>query len=546
MARTPSPLRIVLTAVITMVVAIRVGAWLMTSAPPAMPGGDGEIAGIVVDDSGRPIVGVALGLALSSAPDRLRWPAASAADGRFHFANLPRELFVLRSTKAGFLGGPFVVGAGDWGHTPIDLTDANYLHGLRVEMRRAGAISGVALDAAGRPLARYGVSARRIVNGAEDTTFQTGLLATTDVNGRYRLSELQPGDYRIRVRRPDDKIFRLYFPAVMNPSDAELVTVGPGEERAGVDLRIPGVGRSDIEGVVPNTGGFTYPLKVSVFDADAPVISNDARTTEAGPDGRFGVSGLPAGRYLVVAQTTTQRSTPVGDRSSHLLQHSGAVVVETSGVRPARTTLRLDDGVRVSGYVRRAGLSPAGLTVRLVATDTETEARLGAFRVLAQTMVDGSFSISHVPPGRYLVTISEHDVVSTIRKAGSTVAGDRLEVATEDVGGIDIDVVSHTAEIRGTVRTSDGSAAPAAIVVAFPADARPDTAAATAFHVARPATSGRFVMDHLPPGAIAVIAVKDLPKDAWQRPATIDALRAAATRVVLEHGQSRTVELIAR
>ena len=150
--------------------------------PLALPVAADELAGVVEDESGKPLAGVTV--------DAWTWfpgnETTTDVDGRFSLKGLDmREPVELQFTKAGFCPRLFVaepVGKPNW---VVRLNSRTYLEG-RV------------LDLEGRPVAGINLRATR---GPFETAGEVWTETETDSDGRYRIY-LEPDTYELRVRRP--------------------------------------------------------------------------------------------------------------------------------------------------------------------------------------------------------------------------------------------------------------------------------------------------------------------------------------------------------
>jgi hypothetical protein len=133
-----------------------------------------SIRGIVTDGKGAPQAGVYV--AAQAGKDKASMK--TGPDGRFELAGLPEGARALvRTFRSGLVDDirrDVVAGAAD----------------LRLVVKPGLAVSGRALDAAGRPLADTAVRVELIEDGKRSA------YARTDDEGRFELAGLVPGRYR--------------------------------------------------------------------------------------------------------------------------------------------------------------------------------------------------------------------------------------------------------------------------------------------------------------------------------------------------------------
>jgi hypothetical protein len=338
-------------------------AWPQTPVPPrdtrpvetAAPAGTASISGtVVVAGSGQPARRARV--SLSGAELRGSLSKTTDAEGRFAFAKLPAGRYSLTVSKSAHVSatyGQHRPGSGRPG-TPIQLADGQRFE-ARLQLPRGGAITGTVLDEHAEATPAIPVRAMRYVMQNGQRTLQSAGTGTTDDRGVFRIFGLQPGDYVVcatprgatgsdaermqaeveAMRRAAESVAQreatearalqdrltflqsqmndeqqatgyspICFPGTPATANASAVSLGVGEERGGVDFQLQLVPLARIEGTVMNPGGAPLQnLQVTLMPAgDLPSI--DTRSTRPGPDGRFSMSGVPPGQYMMVARAT--------------------------------------------------------------------------------------------------------------------------------------------------------------------------------------------------------------------------------------------------
>jgi hypothetical protein len=278
---------------------------------------------------------------------------------------------------------------------------------------------------------------------------------TTDENGAYRLERLAEGDWRVTVskggyvswqfgqRRPFElpppisltraQTFTANIPLARGGAISGRVYDASGESVAGLQVRVY---RARIEG-----GG--RRLK-AVGAAD---LTDDT--------GAFRVYGLPPGDYYVAASLrvapidsiveTTYSPTyfpGTGDlaEAQRIKLGMGAEATATFPLLPVRRT-------RISGVVMNGAGSPADAYLSLVSEGSEFGVPTGAGGV---TRSDGTFTMSDVEPGRYVLK-------ATLRGDGpDESAAMPLTVDGSELTGITL-VTGRPATVRGTIVADAGA-----------------------------------------------------------------------------------------
>lgn len=171
-----------------------------------------------------------------------------------------------------------------------------------------GRVSGVVTDAEGNPAARV----RLTLADADDPRLErgSGKAAYTDEEGRYGFKEVPPGRYVMaanlarfpQYNQPTHAFPLTYYPSAARASDAEVITLGAGENVRGRDLRLPPrrAARAVEITVVWDDGQPVAGAHVSFKDVTYHDRSNQygARTDA---EGRFRLNGYEGQTFVVEA-----------------------------------------------------------------------------------------------------------------------------------------------------------------------------------------------------------------------------------------------------
>jgi len=118
------------------------------------------------------------------------------------------------------------------------------------------------------------------------------------------------------------------------------------------------------------------------------------------------------------------------------------------------------------------------------------------------------------------------------------------DLGTSDISGVVVMFTDRRTELSGTVTGSSGSDATASVIV-FPVDPALWEAGTMSRRLLMTRTSpaGGFSVRTLPTGAYYVAAVPDELAGDWNDPVFLEALSASATRVQLDEGAARMLDL---
>ena len=315
--------------------------------------------------------------------------------------------------------------------------------------------------------------------------------------------------------------------------------------RAGQQARdsrvVPTTGMATVSGRVLHDDGSGQPVRrarVSLRSAetrlDHAVMTDD--------QGRFVLSGVPAGRYSLTASKPAYITTYYGSRRAG--RGPGVPVAVTEGARLENMELRMPRGAVISGRAfDDMGQPMANVGIRVMRSRAVGGARalmgVGGLRSSTQTDDRGSYRIYGLEPGEYVVVVnppragssgirqlSTSDVDAAIADLGREGAGrvpfggravgfapvyypgttsgeaaTRVTVAAgQELEGIDIPVsLVPTATIEGTIVGPDGRPVPGVSALLLPESATP-VLSIGATSIIRTNEDGTFAARNVVPG----------------------------------------------
>ena len=592
------------------------------------PTGTGSIVGsVTVADSGQAARKVRVTLSGSE----LRGGRSVTTDdqGQFSFVNLPAGRFMLSASKPGYVSvsyGQRRLGPGQSG-TAIQLSD-NQKFEAKLQIPRGGVITGTVVDERGEAIPGTSVRVLRYAMQSGQRTLQQGGTGSTDNRGIYRVYGLQPGEYvvaatprntsttdEVRMRaeveamrtaaqnmgdaraaearqlvervqamqaqvaaatadEPTTGYAPVYYPGTTSPASAASVNVGVAEEKSGVDFQLQLVPIANIEGVVVTASGpaaQNVQLTLVNLGFEVPGIGNS--TTRVDRDGRFRISNVAPGQYMLVARGTLggrdpragemqaveeRRAAAAGRGANPAQANDPARVwamadVSVDGRDVANLVLTLQPGMTVSGRVAFEGSTaqpPTDLS-RLRVSITPTDPA-GAMRQLASSAngrvdASGKFTISGVSPGKYRLTGSGAGQGWTV--GSSVVSGqDTLDVPFEvkpnqSVINAVLTFTDRQTEVTGTLVDAKGQPAADYTIIVYPADREYWLPQSRRIQSSRPGTDGSFTFRNLPAGDYRVSAVLDPEPGTWYDPQFLQQLEAQSMRVTLGPGEKKVQNL---
>jgi len=568
--------------------------------PPAaatVPQGTASISGVVVSaDVGRPVRRATV--TASGAGDIRSVRTAQTDDnGTFVFTNLQPGEYTLAANKGGFVEsiyGQRQPGSGRLG-TPIRLTAAQQVKDLRLPLARGGVLTGVVLDEVGDPAFGIAVRAYKWVMKSGERTLVETASGVTDDRGIYRIPALLPGEYVAGVLPPAGDLMsiklngqtefvkiigaienrlelsmdtpvaarardgaggtgppktgfaRVFHPGVGQAGVATPITLGPGEERSGVDFSLQVVPLARVTGTVMSQTGPVSGATVQLVDSSQPP-GFGVRTARTSGAGTFVFDAVTPGQYSMTTRAAPKgapqleagareaveflakaadnmKAAQVGQAINAAALMWAATEIAVDGRDQSDVQLMLQPGATITGrLVTDTGAEAAYSRMSLGLTPIGSQKNeLG---IVGPAAVDatGRFTIKGVPPGRYRLTVmggmpSGHSLASAMF-AGQDILDIPLEMtgAPGPADGL-VTLTTKTTELTGTIQDAAGQPASGVTVIVFPSDERFWTPESRRIQGVRPATDGRYQVRNLPPGDYRLVVVSDVEPGRWFDPA---------------------------
>jgi Carboxypeptidase regulatory-like domain len=452
-------------------------------------------------------------------------------DGRYLVGGLAEgRYFVSAMLKA------FVAAAGFGDHNlsrTVTLDEGEAREKIDFALIRGGVMTGKVMDDEGAPLIARRVQLYTVDEQGQKGHYQSPFayeMSETDDRGVYRIYGLPPGRYIISaggegvgdpIRGGGGKFALTYHPDTIDEKQARVIEIKEGSEVTDIDIRF-GSARKTYEAagrVVDRETGKPVPrIEVSCWSKFEVGVSNTVFSTTAIADlqGAFKISGLPPGRYHMVAMDSLGETGYTSDAAEFEITNDNVSGVE----------VKVFLGASVSGIVviegadAAAGKQLQSLTVYPsvsppidAAGDANARSSGPQYFKPGRVNADGSFTINGLHAGGVSFSLSVFDDelrIKRIERDGVEVK-DAIEVRPgERVSGVRI--VAHRAQgrIRGQVRFA-GGALPAGWRLSASAS-RPTSADESTSGARTPASAegtggyaivdekGRFVIEGLPAG----------------------------------------------
>ena len=600
--------------------------------------GSALITGVVMSDEATPQPLRRATVTLMSTDSPIVKTAFTDAAGRFTVPELPAGRYSLSATKGGYVRMSYGAKRHDRPGTPVNLHDGQQLSGLSLRLPKGGVIAGRILDENGGPAAGVQVRLLQYRMQLGERTLMPALGGsvmgeTTDDRGMYRLYGLPPGEYLVaasprntnagEIRASTAEEIRaalaalqqpatppppagqplpppreyvtvgfapVYFPGSPSIGGASAISLGPGEERSGVDFPLQIVRTAKIEGTVVVPSGFS-PQNVTLTMAPVgphvgPGILGMTflNRVTPGADGKFSYAAVPPGQYTINARLAAGGGGARGGGAGEVFEFraaagggGGAPVVisgpggsgpsywamtdlTVDGTPQTNVLLTLQPGMTVTGKLEFKGSrieTPSDFSrVRVSLAPAPVPGGGGLMVGVPSAQVDasGRFTINGVTPGRYLVNAfvptpagAGPGLAWTLQSAvfkGRDALDFALDVAPGDeISGGVLTFSDASQQISGTLQDQSGRPAPDYTIIVFSADKRFWVPQARRIRTTRPGTDGKFTVTNLPAGEYRLAAVVDIATGDANDPAFLEQLMQASVPITLAEGDRKVQDL---
>jgi hypothetical protein len=483
------------------------------------------ISGTVVDESGDPLVGVSVSALRYTAANGVRrtagGPTTTTDDrGAYHFIVTSGDYAVVVPTTST--------------STPRSSIDA-FQQAITVPGQAATLMQS--LNSSGAPM-------------PNDTGFRVGTMQL-QASGALARNAPTPTD-----SGPVLAYQTTYYPAALVPTQAQTITVAPGDDHPNVDVTMRLVATERVMGSVFGPDGSGGNLGVRLVTAESRDSSFNSSyptaNTISEASGAFTFLGVPSGQYELqvtrIPRPDIISGMPAATSPLPTLWARTPVSVGSTDI--AGLTIALRTGVRVSGRVEFDGSAPRPAPERLatVSVILQDIDGLGQGIMPARLSPDGQFTTSGVIPGRYLAVLGGTPGGGWSLKS-LTANGRDLSAAPQvfegDITSAILTLTDHPNRLDGSVEMQSSADTQPAVVF-FPAHYEAWLAGGTAGRLSRFIRvdgSGRFTSTGLPAGDYFIAAIpSDLAND-WQDPKILEAISRGATRISMSDDEHKSVDL---
>lgn len=499
--------------------AMALAALIAALPTPAAEPPAASLAGIVKESATRvPIQGarVSVSGANGGASD------TTGLQGQFTFQKLEpgRHWISAYDHSRAASGGAYVL-----------LNPAQQLTGVEIFVKSGGSISGTVLDEDRQPVSGAAVVALETTFEFGQTAYGPALTAHTDRTGVYRLAPI-PSDrgFLILAKMPlalsqagnrARILMPAFYPGAPDAQGGQVVRLGSGEDRRGVDIQMAAAPSFCISGTVRGAATLTIAEQL-------PLVFRSSFTpfTEAVSEGQFRVCGLHPGDYRLSAVSNEDPGIPIyGIHRRQMDALANAVItdrdVEDVQLLPSSAPAISGDTVLES--------SPGGKTPQMririalarfwnhehadeAGSDGRTTSGLSYGDYI---QVPGAFTLGDVPVNDYMLDVNELPDGCYVKDAtlgGAGVLHQPVRLTQADAGRLRIALACNGGSLRARVTDREGHAVSNVHLYLIPEEAGSAAALDDVLRQAEVEDGWSDIVTELPPGRYLVLAC-DLETD---------------------------------
>jgi 5-hydroxyisourate hydrolase-like protein (transthyretin family) len=502
------------------------------------------VSGVVVD--------AATGQPLAKAQVRLeRRPrdgpdsgTATNTEGKFAMAAIEPGTYRLRAFRNGYQGMYLGARRSDSTGTTLVLAPGQEVTGLKIALQPYAVIAGTIRDSDGEALVGTTVQAFRWHFMGSKRRLLSESSTRTDDLGQYRMPDLRPGKYLLRVDpRPNTDIIdrsadekrrpefdaATYYPGVADWTAAVPLELTVGARLNGVDVLVRRSRMFQIAGQVITASGVDgRPKEVRLRDAKSEnLFGGPEAGAQVMSDGSFLFRNVVPGSYRLRAYVEAESRVWVG---STLLD------VRDTDVEGVEVAIR--SGTEVSGRLRPEDESDEPIDNWVVIFESGDDSVVGRAKYPERT-----FSVS-LAPGHYTIQLSRGKALSHAWLGARDILAEGLTVG--DSGKLQLDLVASVGagQIAGAAVTATGEPATSTTVVLIPEPKFRDQM--ERFQDVATDQYGRFLLKDIPPGQYQVFAWDDVEEGSWFDPDFLKKYEKAGEAVTVKAKQTENVKITAR
>lgn len=485
---------------------------------------------------------------------------ATDGTGKFRFENVAPGNYRITYQRSGFM---LPRQTGSAARTmSVRVGPGETVTNLRYSLMPQAVLSGRVVDEEGEPLQGVSVRVTSATPSRGRREFRGMRSNATDDRGQFRIPEIAPGKVLLAFESrsfmgesvpleqagggPALGYATTFYPGTIDASQAQPLDVKAGMEISNLDVTLRRVPVFKIKGrAIDEDGKPIQRFMASAVSVTYPQASSVGISAGAQPDGRFEITNVPPGDYLVFIRSMGRGGGPggpggPGGQGGPGSASSGSARVSVGSRDLDGLVVQLNPGFTVSGKVSVEGTA-TGINITNIrfTLDPAETVIFGPARPV-RAGADGSFTTNGLQPGVYslnIVTPPQGAYLSSVRINNQDYFGKDLDFTNGPPGPIQVVFRTDGASVSGTVdstvtrdSTSDWMA------VLLPAE--PTLRGAISPRTAKIGSNGSFEMRDLRPGEYLLWLFDSYDSSEIDNPDFVRGVESSAIKVKAVAGQT--------
>lgn len=519
------------------------------AAPAVQPEDRGTVKGQVISSAtGEPLKKANLVLMRAESPPAT-YSAVTDTGGKFSIPDVDPGKYRLMAERNGFVRQFYGARGNNMTGQTLTLAPRGKITGLVFKLTPQAVISGHVFDEDGDPVPHVSVEAlqSRYLQGKKHLLPRSS--ASTNDLGEYRIFGLPAGKYLLMAAyrntmmgmmgmpvgasvKTEEGYAPVYYPAASEAANAAPLTLTPGVELRGTDLRLVKIRAVHVGGIVTMPEGIAGPgVMVMLLPRESGGASfsrNMAPVRDA--QGHFEIHGVTAGAYVLVVNFF-----------GNGLRYSGQqpLDVGNSNIDDVRISLAAPVDLAAHVHAEANAHFPSDQT-RVMLQPVVTGSMGGGYGSVG---VDGDVVLKNLAPAQYRATVATPPgfYVKSLRYGDSDALESPIDLSTGPPGQLDITLSPAGGEVDGSVKNDKGDVAEGATVTLIPDG--PRRASSMFLKTQTTDQSGHFAFKDIAPGEYTVYAWDQIDPGAIEDPDFIKPFEDSGKKLKIEEKARENVDL---
>ena len=436
----------------------------------------------------------------------------------------------------------------------------------------------------------YGLPPGNYLVGIVGTPLSTAARMTSDADVQWAMQQVQASSRATTATSPVAAASTpapevgptlgyspLYYPGTPDPAAAVTITLGPAEERTGIDVMMQFVPTARVLGIV--TGADGQPVagaQIGLFPQGRKIVSAMDGPMRASTDqnGRFTIQTVRPGQYLLMARSQNRggaapvprvealQAAGLGGVQSPNLQipqpansdQWGQIELGVAGKDLTDVALSLQPGMTLSGRVAFEGAAPPDAArISISVRPAPGQLQLGGAVPNGPATPAGTFTLAGVTPGSYLMSAGQTSssgqppaqgwMVKSILVKGQEALDSPFQIGpNEVVNDVVVTFTDQTTELSGALVDGTGQPVPNHFVLVFPTTPAAWIQGSRRMRSpSRTGEDGRYRYANLPPGEYYMVALTDFDSQELYEPGFLEQVAASSFKITIAEGEKKTL-----